>query len=354
MTDIQPLADGAAFTAAKIGDLVLRNRLLLAPMVTILAGVNYDVTEALIEHYRYMASSGIGGVIVESTLVNDRDETMHLNELKLSSRRCLPGFCLLAEAISDERSRPILQLNSHDHYSPEMPIAEIRRVVKEFGAAAGLAKEAGFRAIELHSCHNNFLCDIINPRTNGRSDLFGGGVRGWTRFDAEVIAAVKAEAGNSFPIIVRINGSDFAEGGITPSIACEIAAALQEAGADAIHVTGGLARDGLKYITPDVSFAPAWLIRTVASQIKSAIQIPVIGVSRVDSIELANDVVAGGHADFVALGRALLADPEMIRERRKSKCIWCNNCTKRVVANKPIRCAINKRLGRTHLKGAVS
>ncbi|MCA8350732.1 NADH:flavin oxidoreductase [Burkholderia cepacia] len=344
------------YTEASIGRLTFPNRVLLAPMVTCLASIVHEVTDVMIRHYVRIAKGGAGGIIVESTLVNDNDHTMSINELHISSDRYIPGLTRLAEAISDAGSVPILQINCHDRYSPDMPAERIAAIAEEFGFAAKRAKTAGFKAVEIHSCHNNFCCEILSPTTNGRDDSYGGTLVKNAQFVKDCITHIRKHAGRMFPVIIRYNGSEFKPGGIDLAMGIELGRIMQSAGADALHITAnGETERNLEIITPGAKIPsrlggrfhkPGWLIEDVARHVKQAVTIPVIGVSRIDSMECAKRYIEDGSADFIAIGRALIASPEMVREKGATKCLFVNHCTQRVIINKPISCVQCKAVGR--------
>jgi len=350
----EKLEDYPVYNEAKIGRVKFSNRVMLAPMVTCLAGVQHEVTDILIRHYERIAQGGVGAVIVESTLVNDNEDTMAINELHLSHHKYLPGMTRLAESITSAGSTPVIQLNSHDKYSSDMPEKRIDQIAYEFGVSAKLAKTAGFKAIEIHSCHNNFCCEILSPITNGRSDKYGGSIKKNTRFVAECIRNIKEQAGIGMPVIIRYNGNEYHDDGITPEIAIEMGLYFEEQGADALHITAGRTDESLHIVTPyarppkrkgERFHKVGWLIEEVAQHIKERVTIPVIGVSRIDSMSAANDYVKNRDIDFVAIGRGLLASPNMVRENTESKCEYVNYCTKRVIGNKPIGCIRNPEIG---------
>lgn len=337
------------FERAEIGNLTFKNRILFAPMVTVLAGFNYEVTNNMLNYYSKISKSGVGGVIVESTIINDFDETMKLNELKISSYRYLPGLTMLAEVIQKNGARPIIQLNSHNLYSPLISVGEIKNIIKDFGSAALLAKEAGFKGVEIHSCHNNFNQNILSPATNDRNDEYGGSINKNARYMCEVIREIKTKTGNEYPVIIRHNGSDFYHNGITLDMAIEYAELFAEAGADALHITGGLTDKNCDKVTiPGTEKSTGWMIEEITSKIKEYVKIPVIGVNRIDSIKTAQKYIQNNMVDFVAIGRGLLADPEMIHENRQTKCKYCNYCMQRVLKNKPIKCSINEEVGKIY------
>lgn len=350
-------ADSPVYAQAAMGRLRFRNKIMLAPMVTCLASVAHEVTDVMIRHYVRIAEGGAGAIIVESTLVNDNDETMAINELHLSSDRYIPGMTRLAEAISDAGAVPILQINCHDKYSASMPVERIARICHEFGQAAKRAKIAGFKAVEIHSCHNNFCCEILSPLTNKRDDKYGGTLKRNARFVADCIAEIKQQAGTMFPVIVRFNGREYQPGGITLAQSLELARHFQDSGATALHVSAnGPPASNLAVITPNAkvgneragerSYPVGWLIEEVAGQIKRAVSIPVIGVSRIDSMAAANRYIENGDCDYVAIGRALLASPNMVNEGAASACIFVNHCTMRVIINKSIACVQNNCIGK--------
>ena len=232
----------------------------------------------------------------------------------------------------------------------ELTEKDIDRYVNDFVAAAGRAKMAGADIIELHACHGCLVGSFLSPLINRRQDKYGGDVENRTRFARLIVEGIKREVGKEFPLSVRINCSDGIEGGLTIEEAAQQARILEAAGADTlISVSGGSGVSLLRSTLSVPSYPyPEGPMVPMAEKIKKAVKVPVIVAGKVNA-ELADRVISEGKVDFIAMGRPLLADPELpnkIREGRVDdlrRCIYCNNCLKSATdaSAGPISCTVN-------------
>jgi len=229
---------------------------------------------------------------------------------------------------------------------------EIQDLGKAFARASLIAKAAGFDAVELHGAHGYLLAAFLSPFSNTRDDAYGGSFEGRFRFVQEVYEGVRNAVGPSYPILFRLSGREYLEGGRQMEETLRIARRLEEIGFDALDVSAGITMDAeaFTWLAPPASF-PQGAFLGDAAEIKRAVGIPVIGVGKIRDPRFAEKALAEGQADFVALGRALIADPEWPnkalagRTREIRRCISCNRCWS-ILYRLPIRCAINARAGR--------
>ena len=193
----------------------------------------------------------------------------------------------------------------------EMSVEQIAETVAGFADAAERAKRAGFDGIELHAGHGYLLANFLSPYTNKRNDQYGGSAENRARFLVETIRAVRATAGENFPILVRLDGKEYRiDGGITPEDCVQTARLCEEAGADAIDVSAyGSVAHAIAFTEAPLVHEPGGFV-PFAIAVKKAVGIPVIGVGRIEP-ELAERHIAAGDFDFLALGRPLLADPDL-------------------------------------------
>jgi len=233
----------------------------------------------------------------------------------------------------------------------ELTVNEIAEIVTLFAKAALRAKKAGFDGVELHGAHSYIIDQFLSPSSNKRRDAYGGGVRNRTRFLVEVIKAVRGAVGEDYPVWCRINGKEYGkEEGTTLEDAQETARMAQSAGCDAIHVSAY----GPKTPTNLTSaiFTPA-VIEDIAAGIKQAVTVPVIAVGRITP-EAGERILEEGKADLIAIGKALLADPELPNKVTSGRledinpCIVCMGCRDdlRLPEVVGIRCSVNAALGK--------
>jgi NADPH-dependent 2,4-dienoyl-CoA reductase/sulfur reductase-like enzyme len=211
----------------------------------------------------------------------------------------------------------------------ELDIEHIESYISDFAEAARRAGEAGADAVELHACHGCLLSTFLSPAINHRNDQYGGNVENRTRFVSKIVENIREKLGAEYPLIVRINGNDDVAGGVTAQEVVKQAQILSSAGATAISISSGLeywsALMAPSYLTPEGVVIP------VAEQVKKAVNIPVVVAGKI-SAGLAEKTIENGRADFIALGRPLLADPGLPEKLRLGKqeevvnCLYCNNC----------------------------
>ncbi|MBM3133493.1 MAG: FAD-binding protein, partial [Chloroflexi bacterium] len=210
-----------------------------------------------------------------------------------------------------------------------MTAEDIDRYVEDFARAARRAREAGADLIELHSCHGSLAGMFMSPILNRRRDEYGGNVENRTRFPRRIIERIRETVGPDFPIVIRINGSDDLEGGTTVEEAIQQARILESAGADGLSVSRGI--EFWATTTIPSYLYPNGSMLSLVDEIKQAVKSPVIAAGKITP-ELAAEVIRDGRADFIALGRPLLADPILPaklsngRVQEVRRCIYCMNC----------------------------
>jgi 2,4-dienoyl-CoA reductase-like NADH-dependent reductase (Old Yellow Enzyme family)/thioredoxin reductase len=360
------------FSPGTIGRMELRNRVVMAPMVVALGSESGAVTERNVEYYARRAEGGAALVIVEATYVGTDGRGFGC-QIGLDRDALVPGHVELVEAVHRHGARIAVQIHHAGSRSNpaltggellapsavaqdgsafvprEMSHPEIEAVAERFGRAALRAQRAGYDAVEIHGAHGYLLHQFLSPATNKRTDEYGGSRENRLRFPALVIRRVREAVGARFPIIFRLS----AEGGYGLDEAVELSAALPGFGVDAIHVSvNGTAPVAL--VPPDTSpmaRPEGWLTRHAAA-IKQRVSVPVIVVGEIRNPAFAEDVLARGQADFIALGRPFLADPdwpakaEAGRDDEIRRCISCDHCRLAILWNRPVRCLVNPETGR--------
>jgi len=260
-------------------------------------------------------------------------------------------------ALTPEEMAAFVKTYTREGAKVEYKVADredIRTLVGQFAAAAERARRAGFDGVEIHAGHGYIISAFLSPHANQREDEYGGSLENRARLLVEVIQAVKAKVGRDFPVWCRIDSMEFrVDGGIRLADAIEAAVLAEAAGADAIHVSA--------YANPSsgAAFTEAPLVHrsggylAFAASIKARLAIPVIAVGRIEP-ELAEQVIARSDADFIAMGRKLLADPELPNKLQRGEpetirpCIYCYTCVSRIFVNDHVRCAVNARTGFEH------
>jgi NADPH-dependent 2,4-dienoyl-CoA reductase/sulfur reductase-like enzyme len=224
-------------------------------------------------------------------------------------------------------------------------------MIDRFIISAQRSEAIGFDGIEVHCGHHHAVSQFLSPHYNKRTDQYGGDFERRLNFALEIITGIRKKVSPNFPIIVRLNGSDYVDDGLEIEDACRIAQRLCEAGVDAIDVSAAVGTSAEWQIQP--MGIPAGCLVPLAEAVKKVVSVPVIAVGKINTPELAAEIVEQGKADFVALGRGLLADPDFpkkIHENRPEdirKCISCLYCmSERVHRGFEIRCKLNYAVGR--------
>lgn len=385
----------------RIGPVDVRNRILMCPMGDNLAQENGEPSATSMDYFEARARGGVGLIIVGSVAVSWPEGSYNPNQSALSEDRMIPAFSELAKrvhahgariaaqlshggitAVNDMRDgRPLWvpsmpsagtpdplmamvtpeeqALQSRPMRAPtastslhEMTRADIEWLIERFAAAAERAKRAGLDGVELHAGHGYIISSFLSPAKNRRTDEYGGSFENRSRLLVEVIRAVRERVGQDFAVWCRIDSIEFWEkDGITPELAGRTARVIQDAGGDAIHASAnGLGGSALTYTEGHTTHAPGRLLEFAAA-IREHVTIPVIAVGRIEP-EVAESAIAEGRADFVAMGRKLLADPELPNKLAEARpedvrpCLYHYNCIGQIFLREPVRCWNNPATGR--------
>lgn len=362
------------FEPIKIGRMELKNRMVMAPMVTQYTHPDGTVSDRLVEYYARRARGGVGLVIVEMAAV-EKEGIAFSNQLRIDEEKYWRGLKILASRIQAEGAKAALQIHHAGRQSsarasgrkpvapspipcplmgemPEELSAEgIDTLVEKFGEGGGRAKELGFDAVEIHGAHGYLICQFLSPLSNRRQDEYGGDLNGRSRFAREILRSVRRRVGPGFPVFFRLSGEEHVEGGLTLEETPGMARLLEQAGADAIHVSAGC-YGAFEWVVQPMWFSRGCLVEA-ARWIKQSVNIPVVAVGRINDVQLAEGILRENKADLIAMGRPLIADPDLPlkamegREREIRKCLACNACISEVFYQAhPLVCSINAEVGR--------
>ncbi|OZA54987.1 MAG: NADH:flavin oxidoreductase, partial [Sphingomonadales bacterium 39-62-4] len=238
--------------------------------------------------------------------------------------------------------------------APELNILEkddIAIAVRQFADGARRAKEAGFDGVEIHGGHGYLLSSFTSPYTNNRTDEYGGSRENRLRLTLEVIAAIRGEVGRDYPVWIKIDSREVGKaGGITIEDAIANAKMVEAAGVDAITITSYHDTSvGKLHSESNIPHLEDWNLPATA-EIRKAVSIPVIGSGRIE-VATADSAIGKGEADFIAMGRKLLADPHLPRKLTEGQteqvrpCVYCYTCVSAIYMGEPTRCAVNPGLG---------
>ena len=361
------------FSPIKIGNLELKNRIIMAPMGTGSANMG-AVSEKMINYYARRAMGGAAMIIVETTTV-DPSGLISEKRLRIDDDRYMEGLSALAREIKEHGAKAAIQLShrggqaskdeigtipvapsalpapGHKEKPRALTLTEIYQLIDTFADGARRAKAAGFDAIEIHGAHGYLICQFLSKASNIRTDEFGGNLKGRSRFATEIVRQTRKKVGDDFPIIFRFSADEHVKNGIDLNESKIIARLLEDAGVDALHISAG------NYYTFEWIVQPMTLPRGclvhLAAGIKSVVTVPVITVGRINDPILAESILQEGKADLIALGRPLIADPDFPikaaedREKEIRKCIACNTCIDyRIRLKTDIKCTVNPEFGK--------
>ncbi|MFI0350004.1 FAD-dependent oxidoreductase [Actinomadura sp. 9N407] len=352
----------ALFRPGRIGTLGLKNRVIKSPQTTALSNQDGTVTQRTVDHYKRLAD-------------DDASKSIQA-QIGISRREHVPGLGWLVDEVHAAGAKVGIQLEhcgrqkflgtppiktasdvSWDYVERQygqrpqvMTTAEIEGVVAAFADAAERAVLARFDLVEVHAGHGYLLTNFLSPHTNRRTDAYGGSFENRTRLTLEVVRAIRARIPREVPFSVRVSVTDYEADGIPVEETVRLARLLEDAGVDVIHASGG------HHARMEYEVSP-WFVdraphRHGWERIKAAVSIPVIASGSLVSPQVAAEVLEGG-ADFVSLGRAMLADPDWTRKAQEGRfldivpCIRCNDgCLDRGLnAGRSTGCTVNPRMG---------
>ena len=232
-----------------------------------------------------------------------------------------------------------------------MTVDDIKRTVIAFGDAAERAVKSGFDGIQIHAAHGYLLSQFLSPHYNKRTDSYGGNLENRARLLLQVYNEIRQRIGTSFPVMAKINSEDFVKNGITVKETIKVAHMLEDCGMDAIEMSGGTFESG-KLIPSRIGTSKSEgrevYYREAAETFKKEIGIPLILVGGFLSFNVVQDVVASGLADYVALSRPLIREPNLISrwaggDRTKAVCISCNKCFSTLSTKEALHCTVEKK-----------
>lgn len=380
------------FSEGKIGNVTLRNRLVMSPMGIGLANLDGTPTQDMIDYYTARADGGAGLIIPEITRVNDVHGAGMLRQLSVTRDSHIEPLSRLATAIHDHGSKIFIQLHHPGRETvsallggtpvvsaSDIPCKlvqqktraltgdEVKELIDQFVTGAVRVQKAGCDGVELHCAHGYLLQQFLSPYTNKRTDKYGGSFENRLRIVTEIIAGIREKCGPDFPLGIRLSVEEFLDKtGVTEDYihiqdGIKIAMALEAQGIDFLDVSVGLYETGMTCVEP-ISFPQGWR-HDILKAVKDHVHIPVIGVSCIREPAVAEQFLTEGVEDFVSMGRTWLADEQWgtkVREGRENelrKCINCLRCFESLneysPAGLPAECALNPRLARERKYGTL-
>jgi 2,4-dienoyl-CoA reductase (NADPH2) len=349
------------FSPLQLGQLSLKNRITMAPLYLGYAGEGGTVSRLLLNYYQEMAKSGVALVVVENATVDHPDGSGANRTIRADTDDNLETLKQLAETIQEEGALACLQINHAGRFAacaePVAPSAvetfgrlpkalskkEIGEIVDKFASAALRVKNAGFDMVELHGGTGYLLAQFVSPRTNKREDEYGGTLENRQRFPLEVVSAVKDAVGG-FPVGYRFMADEWLADGLKLEESTQFAKSLASAGVAYISVMGGTYES---FFLPEIverSKNKGYMV-DLAAAVKEKVDVPIITAGRVDTGEVAEQIISSGKADLIGLARVLWTDPEWVQkveQGREDEILHCDpecdTCTQLVMKGTPAFC----------------
>ena len=392
-----PLLASPAF----IGNLELKNRMIMAAMGSNFASEDGHASEQLTAYYEERARGGVGLIILETSAITWPAGASMPNMIGFSKDEFIPTLQSLTQRVHQHGAKIAAQLNHSgkiaqedviagrpipvpsipksqpsdmfglltqdeimnfikaggpDGKGPryhELSVTEIQDEIQHFVNAAKRAKASNFDAIEIHAGHGYLISSFLSPAVNKRTDEYGGTPEKRARLLVEIISQIKKQI-EGFPILVRLDANEYRiENGITPDDFLITASLAQEAGADAIDVSAyGNTSKGIAFTEAPLVHEPGGFLEFV-KMAKKALSIPIVAVGRIE-LDVAERGLKNKEFDFLAMGRKLLADPGLPNKIISGQahlirpCIYCYICVSQIFINQPMMCAVNSQLGNEH------
>jgi NADPH2 dehydrogenase len=323
------------FSTLTIKNFTLNNRIVLPPMANNMSDDSGAVTDRHIEHYVRRAKAGVGMVIVEHAYVR-LDGRVNKTQLGIHNDALISGLRRLAEAVKAHGTIVGIQIThgggkaTHEtaggppvapsagivpgatEPSVALTIEQIEEIREAFVAAAHRALAAGFDFVEVHGAHGYLLSQFLSPLTNRRQDAFGGDLMNRQRVLLQVVQAVREVVDDHHLLLYRLGANDYMPGGITAEEGCQTAKLLVAAGVDLLDISGGLC--GAQ--PPDWDNQSQGYFVPMAATIRAETNVPVVVAGGITDSDAANRFIREGQVDLVAIGRAMLTNPEWAAEAR--------------------------------------
>jgi len=355
------------FEESSINQMTIKNRFIRAATWEGLATQKGEATTKLIKMMASLARGGVGLIISSHSYVSPEGQGTPW-QLGIYDDRLIPKLQELTMAVHENSGKIIMQLAHAGLYAevsltghsalavsdagnfPKENIKivtseDIQHIVFSYALAAKRAQEAGFDGIEIHSGHGYFLSQFLSPAYNRRKDEYGGSIENRTRIHLQIYHAIREVVGKDYPILIKMNCTDFIEDGLTIDDAFQAATLFADVGFDAIEVSGGIIRTGK--LSPSrlgiTTEAKEAYFKEYARRFKKKIQTPLILVGGLRSFEVAEEIIVHGIVDYISMSRPFIREPDLINrwqkgDRRKAGCKSDNLCFNPGFEGKGIYC----------------
>jgi len=324
------------------------------------------ISPKIIEFYRSRAKGGVALIVLDCPCLDYPRAYKGPHELRFDLEEYFRGLTELIEVIHTEGAKVFMHLNYPKEktvreeitgakkkgaawvipLANSMSIDEAEEILEIIASGAVRARDIGYDGVEIQASYGGLIAQLLSPLLNKRNDKMGGIIENRARFLTELIQIVKTSAGHNFPVMIKLVCDEFVPGGLVVDDAKVIARLVEDAGADAIVANAG--NKSTKYITIPSNESPHGPLINLAAQIKASVNIPVIAIAKINSPDIADATIAQGKTDFVAMARALVADPELPCKAKSGmvddirRCIYClQDCSEKGVPGIGRCCTVN-------------
>ncbi|MGC5564077.1 FAD-dependent oxidoreductase [Streptomyces sp. FR-108] len=348
-----------------LGFTTLPNRVLMGSMHIGLEEADHGF-ERMAAFYAARARGGVGLIVTGGIAPNDAGRPYE-GGAKLTTEAEAEQHTAITAAVHREGGRIAMQILHFGRYayhpdlvapsalqapiSPHTPHAltddEVEQTIDDYARAARLAKAAGYDGVEIMGSEGYLINEFIAARTNRRDDRWGGSYENRTRFPLDIVRRVREAVGEDFIVIYRLSMLDLVPGGSSLDEVITLAKAVEEAGATIINTGIGWHEARIPTIATSV---PRGAYTWVTKKVMGAVSIPLVTTNRINTPELAEQLLADGHADMVSMARPMLADPDFVakaaagRSEAINTCIGCNQaCLDHTFSGRITSCLVNPR-----------
>lgn len=338
------------FEPYRIGNLEVKNRFMRSATWDATADDSGAVTDKSLSIYKRLAEGGVGLIVTGFAFVSAPGQAMH-GQYGVHNDAMIPGLRKLAAVAHQGGAKITLQIvhcGISSAYLPqkgvsllavskkpdlktvhhEMTEDDIESIIADFTAAAVRAREAGFDTVQLHGAHGYLISQFLSPLYNQRTDKWGGNAENRRRFVIEIIRRIRLTTGNDFPLMIKFGVMDDEKAGLSLDEGLETAGQMVKYGMNAIEVSSGIGRpaDATKENEPERAYH-----RERAAALKRAVNIPVMVVGGIRTLQMSQDIIDRGDSDMVSMCRTFIREPDLIARWQRgdikpAKCISCQKC----------------------------
>ena len=363
------------FESTSINGMKLGNRFVRSATATGMATADGFITPRLVELIANVARGGAALILPDYAPVL-KDGITHNQQLGMYRDEFIPGLAGMVDAVHTAGSKVVIQVvhggaHSDPRFTGTLPMGpsafpaaagklgpfpgcremtenDINDVVEGFRLAAIRAKKAGFDGIQLHCAHGYLFSEFLSPFYNKRTDIYGGEIANRARIVVETYNQVRKEVGPDYPILVKMNVTDFLDGGISHDDVLKAASIFAGIGIDAIELSGGTGWG--MHVLGDFNLSPMRLVkeqgyyRDISKRLKETVNVPIILTGGIRSYQTAEQFVHDGIADYIGLCRPLIREPGLINrwksgDTRGSACMSDNSCAlAAILQGKDLQC----------------